>query len=206
MNFEVVHDIQTVYRKLVTATSRPGTLVVLEREAKTLDVQMECLSSTILLARTVLDPEVTFKVIAKEEEETVSRKINQLTYSKPVDLPEADFIFILHNASDEQIKEALNKAKVGNLLNPHESAMIILEVPDVTKGDSMILSGPGIQQESFISLPNVSAWLGARNEKNIEFPLGIDMYFVDQQDRLIALPRTTQIKENGGEIIWDMLQ
>ncbi|TVX82690.1 phosphonate C-P lyase system protein PhnH [Peribacillus simplex] len=205
MNLDVVHDIQTVYRKLVTATSRPGTLVVLEREAKTLDVQMECLSSTILLARTVLDPEVTFKVISKEEE-AVSRKINQLTYSKPVDLPEADFIFILHDASEEQMKEALNKAKVGNLLNPHESAMIILEVPDVTKGDSMILSGPGIQQESFISLPNVSAWLGVRNEKNREFPLGIDMYFVDQQDRLIALPRTTQIKENGGEIIWDMLQ
>ncbi|MFJ8068176.1 phosphonate C-P lyase system protein PhnH [Peribacillus sp. NPDC096447] len=205
MNLDVVHDIQTVYRKLVTATSRPGTLVVLEREAKTLDVQMECLSSTILLALTVLDPEVTFNVIAKEEE-AVSRMINQLTYSKPVDLPEADFIFILHDASDEQMKEALTKAKVGNLLNPHESAMIILEVPDVTKGDFMILSGPGIQEESFISLPNVSAWLGVRNEKNIEFPLGIDMYFVDQQDRLIALPRTTQIKENGGEIIWDMLQ
>ncbi|MFE5426616.1 phosphonate C-P lyase system protein PhnH [Peribacillus simplex] len=205
MNLDVVHDIQTVYRKLVTATSRPGTLVVLEREAKTLDVQMECLSSTILLARTVLDPEVTFKVIAKEGE-AVSRMINQLTYSKPVDLPEADFIFILHDASEEQMREAINKAKVGNLFNPHESAMIILEVPDVTKGDSMILSGPGIQEESFISLPNVSAWLGVRNEKNIEFPLGIDMYFVDQQDRLIALPRTTQIKENGGEIIWDMLQ
>ncbi|MBT2666823.1 phosphonate C-P lyase system protein PhnH [Bacillus sp. ISL-4] len=205
MNVDVVHDIQTVYRKLVTATSRPGTLVVLEREAKTLDVQMECLPSTILLARTVLDPEVTFKVIAKEGE-AVSRMINQLTYSKPVDLPEADFIFILHDASEEQRKEAINKAKVGNLFNPHESAMIILEVPDVTKGDAMILSGPGIQEESFISLPNVSAWLGVRNEKNIEFPLGIDMYFVDQQDRLIALPRTTQIKENGGEIIWDMLQ
>ncbi|WHY55509.1 phosphonate C-P lyase system protein PhnH [Peribacillus simplex] len=205
MNLDVVHDIQTVYRKLVTATSRPGTLVVLEREARTLDVQMECLSSTILLALTVLDPEVTFKVIAKEGE-AVSRMINQLTYSKPVDLPEADFIFILHDASEEQMKEAINKAKVGNLLNPHESAMIILEVPDVTKGDSMILSGPGIQEESFISLPNVSAWLGVRNEKNIEFPLGIDMYFVDRQDRLIALPRTTEIKENGGEIIWDMLQ
>lgn len=205
MNLDVVHDIQTVYRKLVTATSRPGTLVVLEREAKTLDVQMECLSSTILLALTVLDPEVTFNVIAKEGE-AVSRMINQLTYSKPVDLPEADFIFILHDASEEQMKEALNKAKVGNLLNPHESAMIILEVPDVTKGDSMILSGPGIQDESFLSLPNVSAWLAARNEKNMEFPLGIDIYFVDQQDRLIALPRTTQIRENGGEILWDMLQ
>ncbi|CAK6476940.1 phosphonate C-P lyase system protein PhnH [Peribacillus castrilensis] len=205
MNLDVVHDIQTVYRKLVTATSRPGTLVVLDREARTLDVQMECLSSTILLARTVLDPEVSFKVISKAEE-AVSRMINQLTYSKPVDLPEADFIFILHDASEEQMKEALNKAKVGNLLNPHESAMIILEVPDVTKGDSMILSGPGIQDESFLSLPNVSAWLAARNEKNMEFPLGIDMYFVDQQDRLIALPRTTQIRENGGGILWDMLQ
>ncbi|MGE7182460.1 phosphonate C-P lyase system protein PhnH [Peribacillus sp. NPDC006672] len=205
MNLDVVHDIQTVYRKLVTATSRPGTLVVLDREARTLDVQMECLSSTILLARTVLDPEVSFKVISKAEE-AVSRMINQLTYSKPVDLPEADFIFILHDASEEQMKEALNKAKVGNLLNPHESAMIILEVPDVTKGDSMILSGPGIQDESFLSLPNVSAWLAARNEKNMEFPLGIDMYFVDQQDRLIALPRTTQIRENGDEILWDMLQ
>lgn len=117
MNLDVVHDIQTVYRKLVTATSRPGTLVVLEREARTLDVQMECLSSTILLALTVLDPEVTFKVIAKEGE-AVSRMINQLTYSKPVDLPEADFIFILHDASEEQMKEAINKAKVGNLLNP----------------------------------------------------------------------------------------
>ncbi|MDO7487820.1 phosphonate C-P lyase system protein PhnH [Peribacillus frigoritolerans] len=164
MNLDVVHDIQTVYRKLVTATSRPGTLVVMEREARTLDVQMECLSSTILLARTILDPEVSFKVISKAEG-AVTRMINQLTYSKPVDLPEADFIFILHDASDEQIKEALNKAKVGNLLNPHESAMIILEVPDVTKGDAMILSGPGIQEESFMSLPNVSAWLGARNEK-----------------------------------------
>ncbi|MFK9116539.1 phosphonate C-P lyase system protein PhnH [Peribacillus castrilensis] len=205
MNLDVVHDIQTVYRKLVTATSRPGTLVALDREARTLDVQIECLSSTILLARTVLDPEVSFKVISKAEE-AVSRMINQLTYSKPVDLPEADFIFILHDASEEQMKEALNKAKVGNLLNPHESAMIILEVPDVTKGDSMILSGPGIQDESFLSLPNVSAWLAARNEKNMEFPLGIDMYFVDQQDRLIALPRTTQISENGGEILWDMLQ
>ncbi|WP_336863513.1 phosphonate C-P lyase system protein PhnH [Peribacillus frigoritolerans] len=205
MNLDVVHDIQTVYRKLVTATSRPGTLVALDREARTLDVQMECLSSTILLARTVLDPEVSFKVISKAEE-AVSRMINQLTYSKPVDLPEADFIFILHDAPEEQMKEALNKAKVGNLLNPHESAMIILEVPDVTKGDSMILSGPGIQDESFLSLPNVSAWLAARNEKNMEFPLGIDMYFVDQQDRLIALPRTTQIRENGGEILWDMLQ
>ncbi|MEK4013149.1 phosphonate C-P lyase system protein PhnH [Peribacillus sp. FSL M8-0224] len=205
MNLDVVHDIQTVYRKLVTATSRPGTLVVLDREARTLDVQMECLSSTILLARTVLDPEVSFKVISKAEE-AVSKMINQLTYSKPVDLPEADFIFILHDASEEQMKEALNKAKVGNLLNPHESAMLILEVPDVTKGDSMILSGPGIQDESFLSLPNVSAWLAARNEKNMEFPLGIDMYFVDQQERLIALPRTTQIRENGGEILWDMLQ
>ena len=205
MNLDVVHDIQTVYRKLVTATSRPGTLVVLDREARTLDVQMECLSSTILLARTVLDPEVSFKVISKAEE-AVSRMINQLTYSKPVDLPEADFIFILHDASEEQMKEALNKAKVGNLLNPHESAMIILEVPDVTKGDSMILSGPGIQDESFLSLPNVSAWLAARNEKNMEFPLGIDLYFVDRQDRLMALPRTTQIRENGGEILWDMLQ
>ncbi|MDF1996130.1 phosphonate C-P lyase system protein PhnH [Peribacillus frigoritolerans] len=205
MNLDIVHDIQTVYRKLVTATSRPGTLVVLDREARTLDVQMECLSSTILLARTVLDPEVSFKVISKAEE-AVSKMINQLTYSKPVDLPEADFIFILHDASEEQMKEALNKAKVGNLLNPHESAMIILEVPDVTKGDSMILSGPGIQDESFLSLPNVSAWLAARNEKNMEFPLGIDMYFVDQHDRLIALPRTTQIRENGGEILWDMLQ
>ncbi|PAK39082.1 phosphonate C-P lyase system protein PhnH [Peribacillus simplex] len=205
MNLDIVHDIQTVYRKLVTATSRPGTLVVLDREARTLDVQMECLSSTILLARTVLDPEVSFKVISKAEE-AVSRMINQLTYSKPVDLPEADFIFILHDASEEQMKEALNKAKVGNLLNPHESAMVILEVPDVTKGDSMILTGPGIQDESFLSLPNVSVWLAARNEKNMEFPLGIDMYFVDQQDRLIALPRTTQIRENGGEILWDMLQ
>ncbi|KMY51517.1 phosphonate C-P lyase system protein PhnH [Peribacillus loiseleuriae] len=203
MKLDVVHDLQAVYRKLVDATSRPGTVMDLQREVRALDVQANCLSATILFALTVLDPEVTFKVITKQEE-TVSRLINQLTYSKSVDVSDADFIFILEDALHEEMEEALNQAKVGNLSNPHESAMIILEVSDVTKGKSMKLSGPGIQGETILNMQNVPNWMAMRNEKNVEFPLGIDMYFLDHQHQLLAIPRTTQIKENGWEIKWDM--
>ncbi|WP_028392533.1 phosphonate C-P lyase system protein PhnH [Bacillus cihuensis] len=203
MKLDVVHDLQAVYRKLVDATSRPGSVIDLQREVEVLDVQTNCLSTTLLIALTVLDPEVTFKVITKQEE-AVSRLINQLTYSKSVDASDADFIFILEDALHEEMGDAMNQAKVGNLSNPHESAMIILEVSDVTKGKPVKLSGPGIQGETYLNMQNVSNWMEMRNEKNIEFPLGIDMYFVDHQHQLLAIPRTTQIKENGWEIKWDM--
>lgn len=203
MKLDVVHDLQSVYRKLIDATSRPGTVVNLEKEAGLLDGQMDCLPATILFAITLLDPEVTFKVIGKQEE-AVSRMINHLTYSKSEHVAEADYIFILQDASIQEIDDAINQAKIGKLLNPHEAATIILEVADVTKGKLMKLSGPGILGDSLINLPDVSNWMGVRNEKNIEFPLGIDMYFVDQQHQLHALPRTTQITENGWEIKWDM--
>ncbi|MBA9025981.1 phosphonate C-P lyase system protein PhnH [Peribacillus huizhouensis] len=203
MKLDVVHDLQTVYRKLVDATSRPGKVMDLQKEVEVLDVQTNCLSATILFALTVLDPEVTFKVITKQEE-AVSRMINQLTYSKSVDVSDADFIFILEDALHEEMEDAMNQAKVGSLSNPHESAMIILEVSDVTKGKPVKLSGPGIQGETDLNMQNVSNWMEMRNEKNVEFPLGIDMYFVDHQHQLLAIPRTTQIKENGWEIKWDM--
>jgi alpha-D-ribose 1-methylphosphonate 5-triphosphate synthase subunit PhnH len=203
MKLDLVHDLQSVYRKLVEATSMPGTVVNLAKEAALLDVQKDCLSGTILFALTLLDPEVTFKVIGKQEE-VVSRRINQLTYSKSVHVAEADYIFILQDASIEEMDTAINQAKVGNLLNPHEAPTIILEVANATKGEPIKLSGPGIQGDTLINLQHVSNWMGVRKEKNIEFPLGIDMYFVDKQHHLLAIPRTTQIKENGWEIKWDM--
>ncbi|MFJ5624221.1 phosphonate C-P lyase system protein PhnH [Peribacillus loiseleuriae] len=203
MKLDVVHDLQAVYRKLVDATSRPGTVMELQKEVEGLDVQTNCLATTLLFALTVLDPEVTFKVITQHEA-AVSGMINQLTYSKSVDVSDADFIFILEDALHEEMEEALSQAKVGNLSNPHESAMIILEVSDVTKGKPMKLSGPGIQGETNLNMQNASNWMAMRNEKNVEFPLGIDMYFVDQQNQLLAIPRTTQINENGWEIKWDM--
>jgi alpha-D-ribose 1-methylphosphonate 5-triphosphate synthase subunit PhnH len=37
-------------------------------------------------------------------------------------------------------------------------------------------------------------WLKIRNFKNKEFPLGIDMIFIDREDNLMSIPRTTEMK------------
>jgi alpha-D-ribose 1-methylphosphonate 5-triphosphate synthase subunit PhnH len=38
-------------------------------------------------------------------------------------------------------------------------------------------------------------WIAARAAKNREYPLGVDMIFVDPEGRVAALPRTTGVAE-----------
>jgi alpha-D-ribose 1-methylphosphonate 5-triphosphate synthase subunit PhnH len=197
LTLDIVHDLQSVYRKLVDSTSRPGLISDLRKEAALVEEedQKGCSASVLLIALTLFDQEVSFKVFSPKAD-TVTQTINQLTYAKPTEAKKADFLLILHDAEKGCFEEAIINAKAGTLKNPHSSAFIIVEVESVTSGEALLLKGPGIHTTELVHLDIIENWVESRLEKNKEYPLGIDLIFIDQHHQLLALPRTTQITRN----------
>lgn len=197
LKLDIVHDLQSVYRKIVDSTSRPGLISDLGREATLLEFDNEtgCSDSLLLLALTLLDTEVSFKVYSAQAS-AVTRKINQLTYAKAAEADQADYIFVLQDAEQGALEEAIQKGKPGTLKNPHKSATIIAEVEAVTNDETLLLKGPGIQTIISINVHVSENWVENRWEKNMEYPIGIDLMFIDINHQLLSLPRTTQITKN----------
>lgn len=195
MKLNSVHDLQSVYRKLVDSTSRPGLISDLGPEAYKLADTVDFSESILLLALTLLDPEVSFKVYSKKSH-LVSEKISQLTYAKKEDADAADYIFVLKDAEEGSLVDAIQKSKPGTLKDPHQSATIITEVHSISDDEQLILTGPGIQESNTVAVGENDSWVEARRFKNTEYPMGIDLLFLDQQHQLLALPRTTQIIKN----------
>lgn len=205
MKLDIVHDLQSIYRKMLDSTSRPGQLSDLRKEAALLEAEGQngCTASLLLLALTLFDQEVTFKVFSAQAD-AVSKTINQLTYAQPTETEQADYLLILQDAEIGSLEEAIHKAKPGTLKNPHVSATIIVETGSVTTGETLLLKGPGIQTMESACVDLKGNWLESRQDKNKEFPLGIDMMVIDQNHQLLSLPRTTQISRNRVVVEWDM--
>lgn len=191
MKFDLVHDIQKVYRKTLNCMSRPGTIENISVESSNIDINIPFYTSTMALMYMLLDTEVNFKIISSKEEE-VSGFVNQITYSKIAENNTADFIFILSDAAPENIERAFKEAKIGDLVDPHKSATIVFEVDSLSNYEDIILRGPGIKDTSYVKIEGPSSWLKEREKKNIEYPLGIDIIFTDKNSNIMCLPRTTQ--------------
>lgn len=205
MKLDIVHDLQSVYRKMVDSTSRPGLISDLSKEAALVEGedQKGCPASLLLVALTLLDQEVTFKVFSAQAE-AVSKTINQLTYAKPTTTEQADYLLVLQDAEKGSLEEAIRKAKSGTLNNPHDAALLIVETKSVTNGEVHLLKGPGIQTTESAYVDIQEDWVQCRQNKNKEYPLGIDLMLIDQQHQLLSLPRTTQITRNRVSVEWDM--
>ncbi|GIP25072.1 carbon-phosphorus lyase subunit PhnH [Paenibacillus sp. J23TS9] len=202
MNFDAVHDIQRAYRKVVDSISRPGWISDLTAEADNADAEWGGLPATWVLALMLLDTEVTFCIYSQREHE-LTRLLNQLTFATRTEPEKADYIFILHDANEGDLLKALQSAKLGTLQDPHTSATVIVESGELSGDFELSLKGPGIENESFVRISLAPGWLEARAEKNAEYPLGLDMLVVDENNNLLCLPRTTQIEERE-VLLWDM--
>ncbi|MFC5447422.1 phosphonate C-P lyase system protein PhnH [Paenibacillus aestuarii] len=196
MSLDMVHDIQSAYRQLVDSMSRPGLITSVAEEAGKLGELPSLLPATLIVAQMLLDTEVTFKVVA-EREGQAAHLLSQLTYAKEAALEEADYIFVLSDASQEQRLQAMQAAKIGELRDPHHAATVIMETSSLTGGPKLRLSGPGIQSVAQAEIDMDGSWVDVRAERNVEFPLGLDLIFTDNTHRLLALPRTTQVAKEA---------
>ena len=189
---DLVHDIQSVYRKVLNSMARPGVIEILE-EQKKIDIEVSCNKGTFLVMLMLLDGEVSFNIVSEKSEEITSL-ISQMTYSKQKNLEEADYIFVLEDASEKSLAEVYKLAKIGTLVDPHKSATIIAEVDYINNDDDLELSGPGIKDKKSLSISGNNKWIKERELKNKEYPLGVDAIYIDKEYKVVSLPRTTKIK------------
>ncbi|MDQ2094459.1 phosphonate C-P lyase system protein PhnH [Rhodalgimonas zhirmunskyi] len=78
---------------------------------------------------------------------------------------------------------------VGTSDYPDRSTTLIVE-RDTLSNDGPRLTGPGIEVEAHLSLPETAAFRANR----ALFPLGLDFYFT-ADDRLAGLPRSTEVED-----------
>ncbi len=84
----------------------------------------------------------------------------------------------------------------GTLASPEQGATLVLMLGNLSGGDSTYqLTGPGIESTVQIAPQGLDiSWFKQRASWNGAFPLGVDMLLVTEEG-VLALPRTTQIKE-----------
>jgi alpha-D-ribose 1-methylphosphonate 5-triphosphate synthase subunit PhnH len=63
-------------------------------------------------------------------------------------------------------------------------------------GETLALKGPGIPPDGrTIRLsPAEAAWCRARDERGFEYPCGVELVFLREDDSLLALPRKTEFR------------
>jgi alpha-D-ribose 1-methylphosphonate 5-triphosphate synthase subunit PhnH len=148
-----------------------------------------------LLARILLDTEVSFCLIQEENASQAAAYISRLSYSPIQDSTQADFLFIRAHVPDTLRAEAIIAARRGNLENPHLGATVIMECPNLGQGELYQISGPGIQEPHSCTLGLSLELVQARNTACQEFPLGVEMILIDPKGKVLVLPRTTQLEK-----------
>lgn len=193
MNFDIVHDIQQIYRKVVQCYSNPGRVMSIKENCYHMDYDSNINKGILSLALMVLDREVTYTVASKDKEEH-SRFLTQLTYGVSCKI-KGDYLFILNDSNITDALELVENSSIGTLIDPHKSSTLIFEVNSLEKGIKLKLTGPGIECKNYSFIDINEELLEVRNNKNIEFPRGIDCIFVDKEYNVLAIPRTTKIEK-----------
>jgi alpha-D-ribose 1-methylphosphonate 5-triphosphate synthase subunit PhnH len=192
MPFDPVHDIQKVFRKTVEAFSYPGRVIDLSPQADRLDFEsVNCPKAMLALGWMLLDADTTFSC----REAEAARLLSLLSFARQRPCAEAQFVFT--DGLAPEFLGDLEAAMAGDLIDPHQSATVIAAAGLDGEGREYLLEGPGIESELRCRIGLAEGWRELRAERNREFPMGVDLILVDGQNRLMALPRTTLVREVG---------
>lgn len=169
---------QRAFRQILRAFSYPGRVCVLDSEAP---------SALPLLLATLVDGGIRLA-----DPHTLLNEDDRRRLGAASALPE-NAQFIVHPGScSPDFHPAL-----GSLEIPEQGATVILLATDLESGSCLRLAGPGIADETSITVKGVDpAWWDQRMEWNASFPLGVDLMLIAGR-KVVALPRTTRIAMGG---------
>lgn len=185
---------QKTFRVLLQAMSHPGRVYQLEQKSEVGSQIADKYNNLFSVLQTLLDHEVGFCVIGKENE-YLSSNISELTGCPVKNISDADFIIV----SDGESNGEILKAKRGSLEYPDTGATVIYSIHSVSARDDgrlkITLKGSGINGEISPFLNGVSKKeFHYLKEINSEYPLGIDSIFIDSANRIMCIPRSTRIE------------
>lgn len=153
-------------------------------------------ATAVAAGMSLLDQTVSFVHAAGEEwlpvDHPLTRWIALRTNARPVEASAADFA-LLHDPAGTAL---FGELTAGSLLYPERSCTVFLCVPEIApNGETLCLRGPGIATTATVGLRGVAPTeLAALAARPSQFPLGIDLFVIDQQGQCLGLPRTTQIE------------
>lgn len=193
MAIDHVHDLQFVYKKILDSMSRPGKIASLQTLAGRNDYNLQMLDATLLTMMTLLDREVTFHVLT-DSGQNIAEKISEYTLAAHTTIDQADFVIALKRTPETVITEGLAQCKKGSLIDPHASATWIIENAFSNEHESeLLLTGPGIKDQTKLQTELIPAVWQVRNICVAEYPLGIDLILTDADLRVVCIPRTTKV-------------
>ncbi|SEA28145.1 phosphonate metabolism protein (PhnH) [Desulfuromusa kysingii] len=182
-------DNHACFRQLIQAMSRPGKIYQMPDAVGTTFV-----TSLLRLLDAIVDQQSSCHLINNNPE--LEDKIATKTGAQFTDPQAADFLLALSGSSQGKI----TVAKRGQPELPNAGATILFGVERLTAGTEKTgtkLTGPGIKD---VVYPQIEGWDDADLKQlqtiNVVFPLGIDSIFLDQNSRLMCIPRSTRIGDN----------
>lgn len=185
----LAHRNQKSFRKLLEAISYPGKLVEFSADlAYRGDLSNELMEAVISL----VDGEVG--LYTSSDDEKAKEEIYIRTNASVKEISQADFI-VVAKEDFSKLSSIINQAGKGTYVSPDKGATIIVEIGEFSSKEKLSLRGPGIEGVKQCQIPNSSSWLQARNEAVEKFPMGIDMFFISADKKILGLPRTTIVKE-----------
>jgi alpha-D-ribose 1-methylphosphonate 5-triphosphate synthase subunit PhnH len=185
-----VHDTQAVFRTLLDALSRPGTIGVIHDalpELRNTPVEPAAFAALLTLC------DYATPVWLAQPDIALASALRFHTGAPLVDAPaEAAFAY-LHDAGE---LPPLESFAPGSAESPEQSATLLIRIDALTGGAPVALRGPGIREVETISPAGLPArFWHERATLAPLFPCGIDCYLVCGT-RVIGLPRTTEAKVN----------
>jgi alpha-D-ribose 1-methylphosphonate 5-triphosphate synthase subunit PhnH len=173
------------FRKIMNVMAKPGTIETLA--IATPPAPLSAAAGSLLL--TLCDAQTPIYLSEKFDNADVKAWITFHCNSPFSDAK--DCMFAL---GDWDQLQPLHAFPIGTPEYPDRSTTLIVEMDELTPSGA-VLSGPGIQHTSALSLPDVTAF-----QKNaLLFPLGLDFYFTCG-DKIAALPRTTKVKSTREKV------
>jgi alpha-D-ribose 1-methylphosphonate 5-triphosphate synthase subunit PhnH len=195
--FDQVFDSQKTFRTLLDAFSRPGELQSLQKiDYRSLPKGMEGYVFTIF--ETLLDSTVGFSISSGIHNNTVWSEYIRVNTGGANTAFENSHFALFNGIS---FSEEFNKLSRGSLEFPEQGATAIITVESLTAESStngksaLILSGPGIKSKNSLYITSFDfAYIDAFRHHTQNYPMGIELLFVDKTGAVAAIPRTIEVK------------
>jgi len=182
-----VHEAQTVFRQLLEAMSHPGVIVDIETTAESPGEMSESMTA---LALTLFDADTPVWLDAALAERASIADYLRFHCGCPITQSPIEAAFAL--VGSVECLPRLERFSMGDVQYPERSATILMETPQLTGGDAIVLTGPGIATTRELDPVGLPDWFWSAWAVNHgAFPLGIDAIFTCGAE-FCALPRSTR--------------
>lgn len=187
-------DAQRVFRALLAAMSRPGTIAPLDA----LPLGHGGLGpeiAALLLALADLDTPVW---LAPEADSDEARAFLRFHCGSPVTDDPGQAVFAVFG--DHRDTPDPDLFPMGSPEQPDRSATVLIRVPGLEPGPGHLrLIGPGVDGEALLRVPGLSrGWIEGHRANRALFPMGLDTVLA-APGALCCLPRSTRIHDHAGE-------